>query len=144
MPAVQQDFQRLPLLAKTRLALEILGVYARVRWGLRRSELPRLVEDLRRVSGQPPAILPDGSREGTRLAAAVVRTLEAVPPLDSRCLTRSLVLIDLLARRGVQGQLVIAVRPQELLALAAHAWVEVDGRALLEPAGADHARMVTL
>lgn len=73
----------------------------------------------------------------------MVRTLEAMP-VDSRCLMRSLVLLRVLARRGVNGSLVIAVRPDELLKLAAHAWVEVDGRPLLAPAGPDHGRLVTL
>jgi Transglutaminase-like superfamily len=132
--------------AKTRLAAEVVTEYARVRRALRREELPRVVRRLRapaparRVT--PP--LPDGARDGARLGAAVIRTLEPLP-FDSRCLMRSLVLLGLLARRGVAGELVIAVRPsQELPALDAHAWVEVDGRALLAPAGPDHGRLLTL
>jgi hypothetical protein len=129
---------------KARLAGEILAAYARVRWTLRRCDLPRTVAVLRaprpkRRRGQ----LPDAAGDGRRLGAAVVRTLEPLPA-DSRCLMRSLVLLRLLARRGVTGALVIAVRPTEDLALAAHAWVEVEGRPLLAPAGADHGRLVTL
>lgn len=41
------------------------------------------------------------------------------------CLTRSLLLVWLLRRRGVRGQLRIGVRRIES-GLAAHAWVEVD------------------
>ena len=85
----------------------------------------------------------DATQDGRRLGAAVVRTLTPLP-VDSRCLMRSLVLLRVLATRGVQGSLVIAVRPGEGLKLAAHAWVEADGRPLLVPAGADHGRLVTL
>jgi hypothetical protein len=77
------------------------------------------------------------------LARAVVRTLEA-HPVDSRCLMRSLVLLRVLARRGVSGELVIAVRPEVSDTLGAHAWVEVRGEPLLAPAGSEHGRLVTL
>lgn len=74
-----------------------------------------------------------GRRTGDELARAVVRVLGLVPG-GERCLTRSLVLLRLLARRGIHGDLIIAVRPDERMSLAAHAWVEVDGRPLLAPA----------
>jgi hypothetical protein len=45
---------------------------------------------------------------------------------------RSLVLTGLLARRGIESKLIVAVRPGS--DFAAHAWVELDGRPLLEPA----------
>ena len=72
-----------------------------------------------------------------------MRTLEHVP-LDSRCLMRSLVLLRVLAARGVDGSLVIAVRPEASERLDAHAWVEVAGEPLLRPGGAEHGRLVTL
>jgi hypothetical protein len=135
---------RLPVSGKARLAAEILVAYARVRWWLRRGDLPGVVERLRakRATGRARP-LADPARDGLRLGAAVVKTLEPLP-LDSRCLTRSLVLLYVLARRGAEGSLVIAVRPSEDLALAAHAWVELEGRPLLAPAGDDHGRLVTL
>jgi hypothetical protein len=127
------------LLHKARLAGEILADYVAVRRELRHHSLPAVVAALR--SGGPPRRpLP---ADGGRLARAVVRTLEPLP-LDSRCLMRSLVLLRVLARRGVSGQLVIAVRPQERDQLNAHAWVEVRGQPLLDPAGQDHGRLVTL
>jgi len=63
-----------------------------------------------------------------RLARAVQRTL-SVLPLDARCLMQSLVLTALLARRGIQTELLIAVKPRD--EFEAHAWVEYNGHALL-------------
>ena len=125
-------------LSKARLASEILGSYVRVRRALRRDSLPAVVSELR-----IPAENDSAEVDGRRLARAVVRTLEPLP-LDSRCLMRSLVLLRVLASRGVIGELVIAVRPEEQDRLNAHAWVEVAGQPLLAPAGADHGRLVTL
>ncbi|HLJ02533.1 MAG TPA: lasso peptide biosynthesis B2 protein [Solirubrobacteraceae bacterium] len=125
-------------LSKARLASEILGSYVRVRRALRRDSLPAVVSELR-----IPAENDSAEVDGRRLARAVVRTLEPLP-LDSRCLMRSLVLLRVLASRGVIGKLVIAVRPEEQDRLNAHAWVEVAGQPLLAPAGADHGRLVTL
>jgi len=42
-----------------------------------------------------------------------------------RCLQRSSVLVRLLRKHGINGQLVIGYRPTPFLA---HAWVEVEGR----------------
>lgn len=133
-------------LSKARLASEILGAYVGVRRALRRESLPAVVRGLR-IPGELPGEH-EGEHDGVdvdgrRLARAVVRTLEPLP-LDSRCLMRSLVLLRVLARRGVSGALVIAVRPEERDRLDAHAWVEVGGQPLLAPAGADHGRLVTL
>jgi transglutaminase superfamily protein len=125
-------------LSKARLASEILGAYVGVRRALRRESLPTVVQLLRGPGQHERAEV-----DGRRLARAVVRTLEPLP-LDSRCLMRSLVLLRVLARRGVSGELVIAVRPEARDRLDAHAWVEVAGQPLLAPAGADHGRLVTL
>ncbi len=144
VPAHSPPTTGLPVGAKARLALEIVLAYVRVRWTLWRRDLPQTLRALRAVGGRDRAVpLADGPRDGVRLGAAVVRTLESLPT-DSRCLMRSLVLVRLLARRGSAGSLVIAVRPDAELELAAHAWVELDGRPLLTPAGADHGRLVTL
>jgi hypothetical protein len=53
-----------------------------------------------------------------------------------KCLTRSLVLWHLLARRGIAADLRIGVHP-ESGSLRAHAWVEHRGRLLAEPEGVD-------
>jgi len=46
---------------------------------------------------------------------------------SSTCLTRSLTLIRLLSRRGLESQLKIGVRIDDSEKMAAHAWVEVAG-----------------
>jgi hypothetical protein len=144
--AVAAPPARLGIASKARLAAEIVLTYARARRLVKRQTLPRTVELLRtrttRAAGPLP--LPDGARDGVRLGAAVVRTLEALP-VDSRCLMRSLVLLTLLQRRGTPVQLVIAARPaHDDTPFEAHAWVELDGRPLLAPAADDHGRLLTL
>jgi hypothetical protein len=112
------------------LAGEILLTYAQVRRSLRRNDLPTVLRALRSAKASVAAPYPVAS--GRRLGDAVRRTLGLLPT-DSRCLMQSLVLTALLARRGVDTRLVIAVRPGERF--AAHAWVEHADEALL-PAGA--------
>jgi hypothetical protein len=134
---------RASAIGKVRLATEIVRAYARVRWSLWRGSLPATVETLRgssRRAGRSVDV--DVEREGPRLGRAVVRTMDALPS-GSRCLMRSLVLLELLSRRGVDSDLVIAVQPSEQLTLDAHAWIEVDGQPLLAPAP-DYGRLVTL
>jgi hypothetical protein len=116
----------------TRVALagEIVATYARVRWALRRRDVRAVLGELRSPSAAAQS--DDPVADGRRLGRAVQRTL-AVLPTDSRCLMQSLVLTRLLARRGIDTRLVIAVRPGERF--AAHAWVE-HGEAALLPAGA--------
>ena len=117
---------------KVVLGFEIVLAYVRARWLLHRRDLPHVVASLRRSPWLPRrGIL--GAVESERLSRATVRGLAAVPR-GSRCLTRSLVLLRLLASRGIDASLVIAVQPDEDRALAAHAWLEVEGAALLPPA----------
>ena len=135
---------RLSPIDKARLAIEIVAAYARVLWMLRRDGLPGTIATLR-ASPQTGGAAPtagDSLEDGRRLGRAVVRTL-ALLPRGSRCLTRSLVLVSLLARRGVSVDLVIAVQPSADPSLDAHAWVEVDGSPLLAPA-LDYGRLVTI
>ena len=92
-----------------------------------------------RVGGAPRA-----ARSTPTSAAwprAAVRVLERVPG-DSRCLTRSLVVLAMLARRGRDVRLVLAARPTPTF--AAHAWVERDGRPLLPTRDFDDARLAEL
>jgi transglutaminase superfamily protein len=124
------DQRRLPLGARVALACEILATYVRVRWALRRRDLRAVLRELR--SPAPAAGADRHAAIGRRLGRAVRRTL-ALLPTDSRCLMQSLVLTSVLARRGIETQLVIAVRPGERF--AAHAWVQHGDEALL-PAGA--------
>ena len=97
---------------KIRLAIEILSVYARVRWLMARRELPDVVQTLRASADSRWVV--GGERElqaggGWRYALSVVKTLRLLPA-DSRCLMRSLVLLSVLARRGARTTLVIGVR----------------------------------
>jgi transglutaminase superfamily protein len=126
---------------RARLAAEIVWSYGRVRLSLRRRPLPEVVSGLRtRPEGTSRQA---GALDGPRLARAVARTLEALP-IDSRCLMRSLVLLRLLARRGMTGRLVVGVAPPARDHLDAHAWVEVAGEPLLAPAGFESGRLLTL
>jgi len=83
----------------------------------------------------------EAARTGVRLGEAVGKTLRHLP-FDARCLMRSLVLTSLLAQRGIESSFVIAVKPES--EFIAHAWVEREGVALLEPAGPPFARIVEL
>jgi hypothetical protein len=71
----------------------------------------------------------------------VHRTLGPLP-LRSRCLVSSLVLIRLLAARGMHAKLVIGTSLQSTF--IAHAWVEYEGSALLPPGDFRDGRLVEL
>ena len=114
----------LPLRRKVSLVAEIVDAYVRVRWLLRRREFPEVLQLIRDVA---PAHGDDAVGD-ERLARGVLRTLRLLPG-DSRCLTQSLVLTRLLARRGRGSRLVIGVTPGA--SFGAHAWVERDDVALL-------------
>jgi hypothetical protein len=129
-PGVVALDKRLGLRARAALAGEILTTYLGVRRSLRRHDLPRVLAELRGSTSQGTVAEPVPT--GRRLGRAVRRTL-GVLPTDSRCLMQSLVLTKVLARRGIETRLVIAVRPGERF--AAHAWVEHGDEPLL-PAGA--------
>jgi hypothetical protein len=129
--------------AKALLAVEILATCVRVRFGLSRQDLPSVVASLR--ADIDDVEIRSRHRLGhdeIRLGSAVVKTL-GLAPFGSRCLTRSLVLVGLLARRDIHGSLVIAAQPGGGVSLDAHAWVEVDGRPLLAPAP-EFGRLVVL
>jgi hypothetical protein len=142
--ATEELAELLPINRKLRLATEIFGAYGRVRWLLwRRRDLSEILLLLRRSEGArltDPGELTQ-QRAGFRLGEIVGRTL-GVLPADSRCLVRSLVLTALLARRGIASSLVIGVRAGP--DFAAHAWVETDGRPLLQPAEWMYSRLVEL
>lgn len=80
-------------------------------------------------------------REPRRLAAFAERIVARIPG-DSRCLMRSLVVLAMLSRRGVDARLVLAARPTP--EFAAHAWVERNGDPLLPTRGFGDARMAEL
>src|SRR6266516_7070868 len=122
------------------LVAEVLVTYGVVRWSVRRRDLPTVVAALR-TPRRPRAPRGALDADDRRLAAAAARVLERVPG-DSRCLTRSLVVLAMLARRGRDGRLILAARPTPTF--AAHAWIEREGRALLPTRGFDDARLAEL
>jgi transglutaminase superfamily protein len=130
--AGRSAYRRLSVRQKLLLATEILVAYTRVRWWLRRRGFEETLLALR--AGGPPFRSPDGDQllVGIKLGRIVAKTLRILPT-DTRCLVRSLVLVCLLARRGIASRLVIGVLPERRF--AAHAWVEFAGYPLL-PAGA--------
>jgi hypothetical protein len=122
------------------LVAEVLVTYGQVRWSIRRRDLPTVVAALRapRRRHAPRGPLDADER---RLAAAAARVLERLPG-DSRCLTRSLVVLAMLARRGIAVRLILAARPTPTF--SAHAWVERSGRPLLPTREFDDARLAEL
>lgn len=124
------------------LGLEIAIGYARAWRELRRAPIERVVERLR--APQPGSTAEPTSaelEEARRLGRAVVRTLRLLPG-DTRCLRRSLVVLRLLARRGIGVRLVIGARtgPDFL----AHAWIEYGGEPVLSPLDGSFGRLVEL
>jgi hypothetical protein len=126
--------------AKGRLLAEILGTYVRVRWLMLRRDLGETVAVLRGGS-EPAADATMPFRNGWRLADAVARSLRLLPT-DSRCLMRSLVLLAMLERRGVQASLVIGVKTDPKF--AAHAWVERDGHPLLPSGNGEYSQLTAV
>ena len=132
----------LPTAANARLAGEVLVTYVRARRALaRRRPLPELLAELRAVEAPAPAKGPAALALSLRMGRVVARTLAPLPG-DARCLASSLVLVRMLARRGVDSTFVIAARTEPRF--LAHAWVERDGVPLLRPADAAARRLVQL
>jgi hypothetical protein len=126
---------------RARLAVEIVAAYLRASRELRQVPIASVVERLR---GNGPAERVDGAEaldEARRLGWAVVKILRLLPG-DTRCLRRSLVLTQLLERRGITARLIIGARsgPDFL----AHAWVEYDGQPVLSTEGDSFGRLVEL
>lgn len=121
----------LPLLPHRKLLLvaEILLAYVRVRRQVNKADLREVLESLRQTRTRFVVSDPDEAKvTGYRLGWAVQKTLRWVPG-DTRCLTQSLALTVLLARRGIPSNVIIGVSTGETF--GAHAWVEHDGQALL-------------
>lgn len=128
-------------LERGRLAAEIIAAYVRAWRELRRAPIATVVERLRVGNSTQPVGEPEALMEARRLGHAVVRALTVVPG-DTRCLRRSLVLMQLLARRGISAQLVIGTRTSP--DFLAHAWLEHDGEPVLSPGDGSFGRLVSL
>ncbi len=135
--------RRLSISERLALAREILTCYLSARKALRSAPIERAVEVLRgstaldRERGSEREVL----GEAWRLGRAVQLTLRLVPG-DTRCLTRSLVLTQLLARRGIPAKLVIGARTKP--SFLAHAWVEQSGHPVLPIGDESYGRLVEL
>ena len=122
--------------SKVWLATEIAVTYAQVRWWLRRPNIAQTVAAARRVGesddhGGPHVDLPSNEALlGVRFGFIIQRIFRLLPG-DTRCLTRSIVLLRMLSRRHVGASLVIGIRLAPTF--GAHAWVEHAGQPLLEP-----------
>lgn len=126
------DQARMGVLERAAMAGEIVHAYLGCRFELRRAGVAGALRWARRpVAASDPTdrVMQGRSVDiaaGIRLASITARALQRVPT-DTRCLNQSLVLVRLLANRGVHAQLALAVRRHEV---AAHAWVEVAGEAV--------------
>jgi len=147
MAGMAAEPARLPLgrslgpLQRARLVGEIVVAYVRAWRELRQLPIEQAVARLRAGRAASGRGGPEALEEAARLGRIVVRTLAFLPG-DTRCLRRSLVLTQLLSRRGISGRLVIGARtaPDFL----AHAWVEHDGVPVLSPEGDSFGRLVEL
>jgi len=129
-----------PLLppAQLRLRAEIAWTTLRVRRLLRRNDLSAALDRCRNVAA--PSEPAPSRDEVVRVARAVRRTLGALPG-DSAGLIASLVLIAVLARRGLDASLVVG-RPRK--GFGAHAGVEVGGLPARPAAKDKFAQLVAL
>jgi hypothetical protein len=124
------------------LGLEIVVAYVRARRELRRAPIEQVVERLRPAGpSEAPSPAAAEREEARSLGWVVVRTLRFLPG-DTRCLRRSLVLLQLLARRGIAARLVIGVRTRP--DFLGHAWVECGGMPVLSPLDGSFGRLVEL
>jgi transglutaminase-like putative cysteine protease len=135
--------RRLGLTERLSLVREILAAYATARRAMRDATVRTAVQTIR--EGTPTDADRGDEREvlveAWRLGRAVERTLRLTPG-DTRCLTRSLVLTQLLARRGIPAKLVIGARTEP--SFGAHAWVEQAGQAVLPVGDGSFGRLVEL
>lgn len=128
---------------KVVLAVEVLRTYPTARRLLTGDDVRVAVDAVRSDAAADGGVgIAVGHGEALRLGRAVARTLRFTPGLDDRCLIQSVVLLAMLARRGVAGVLVIGVKPGA--DFGAHAWVEVGGRPLLPTFGDEFTRLVEL
>jgi hypothetical protein len=132
---------RLSALERLRVICEVIGTYPMVRWTLRHVELEEAVRRTRRGAPLRETYVPQEGNVAFRLAWIVEAILDRLPG-DTRCLTRTLVLVRMLSRRGIGCAVVLGVRvaPE----FGAHAWPELAGRPLMVPIEATGQRLLEL
>jgi hypothetical protein len=113
---------------KVRLALSVWYWYLRIRYRLRRADLPAIVQWL---ATPPPA--PTAPVDPRRLGRIVARCLP-YRLLRGTCLPQSLTLFRLLHLQGLGPELVIGL-PAQPKSPEAHAWIELGGRDVGPPPG---------
>lgn len=117
------------------IVLEAAGWLLATWAGLRLLGFRRWKSLLFRFIPSQPATTNGARHEDTYLAFQIPRLELAAArhlPLRTNCLEQSLVLCWLLQRRGIAAELRIGARKKSDR-LEAHAWVELDGKALNEP-----------
>jgi Transglutaminase-like superfamily len=123
------------------LGVEVIATYLRVAWWRRGGDIRAAAAAAHTAPGAAWEGSGDPYAESVRLGFAVTRVLRLMPG-DRRCLSRSLVLTAMLARRGIESSIVIGVRPGP--GFGAHAWVEHGGRPLLAAGPREYRRLVQL
>jgi hypothetical protein len=136
---------------KLLLAVEITVTYVQAHRWLRRAQItetvalarlsPRLKDTTTTAGAWNADPSPQAAQLGIRLGKVIQRIFRLLPG-DTRCLTRSIVLMRMLARRHVETRLVIGVRAAP--SFGAHAWIEHTGRPLLDPIEPDGQRLIEL
>jgi hypothetical protein len=132
--------RRRGVVERGRLVAEVVRAYVRARRALAAEPIEAVVAELRAGSGEARQI-DDPLEESRSLGWIVVRTMTFLPG-DTRCLRRSLVLMQLMARRGICGRLVIGTRTSP--DFLAHAWIEYEGEPVLSPLEGEFGRLVEL
>ena len=138
VPGVARNGGRLPLATRMRLVVEILVTYPGLLRVVRTNDLEAMVALARRPTKPPVRLTAAEARETSKRLGFIVSRVLALMPADRRCLIRSLVLVRLLSRRGIDGRLVIGASADQ--GFAAHAWVEYEGKQVLPSGG--HAKLV--
>lgn len=78
-----------------------------------------------------PVHPPSPSAKPVRLAIWAVETSCIYMPTQPKCLARALAVFFLVRRRGMQPSLKIGVMKSSDQGIAAHAWIEIDGQAVI-------------
>ncbi len=109
--------------------LAVLRAGLRVAWLARRVPVLELAPRLREGKALPVAL-----RDPERLAAVAERLLGMLPPWSfGRCLKRSLVLLEVWSRCGVEASLHLGMRREPAGEWEGHAWLSTDGAPPADP-----------